>query len=95
MSEDCQPWQSTELTLAEDCVTLQGLRVAGSAVEEGEAGDGLGGRVLEHMQVLTGLRLGVARPHAPEEAAHLESEALVDKAIKMVVWRCSVRCHYK
>lgn len=43
----------------------------GSAIEEGEAGDVVGGRMLEHVQVLARLGLGVARPHAPEETAHL------------------------
>lgn len=43
----------------------------GSAIEEGEAGDVVGGRMLEHVQVLARLGLGVARPYAPEETAHL------------------------
>lgn len=40
------------------------LGVANGAVEEWEAGDGLGGRVLENVQVLARLGFGVTRPHA-------------------------------
>lgn len=49
------------------------LSVVGGAVEKWEACDGVGGRMLQHVQVLARLRLGVSRPHAPEQASHLET----------------------
>lgn len=47
------------------------LCIVGCTIEEGEAGDGLGGRVLEDVEVLAGLGLGVAGPHAAQQASHL------------------------
>ncbi|GBP66011.1 hypothetical protein EVAR_47511_1 [Eumeta japonica] len=45
--------------------------VVDGAVEEGKAGDGVGGLMLQHVEVLAGLGFGVAGPHSPEETADL------------------------
>lgn len=51
---------------------VYGLRVVGGAVEEREAGDRVGGRVLENVEILARLRFGIARPHSAEKPSDLK-----------------------